>query len=286
MAKKNTLTQWMVRTKEPFYKQPWYWLAVSGVAVFFFTRKKGESGKWPTIMGPLGIKWGTPTTRQWDGKSVGFMSGRKYTNTRKNLAKYTMKVAKDMGIPPEGLAFQFWVESQYNRNIVSPVGAKGIAQFMPLTGAAYGLVTGVTPAMEKEYKRQYRAASVPKRQPGESKGAYYKRTAAKRMAAANWLLAQPGVTDNRDDARASIVAGAKYMKRNYTQLDKNWANAVGAYNCGAGCMKNRLRKGTLVPEETQKYIAAIAPYYHSTPVPTLVPPAVIAAHPWPTKEIA
>ena len=58
-------------------------------------------------------------------------------------------------IPPEGLAVQFWVESQYNRNIVSPVGAKGVAQFMPLTGAAYGLVTGVTPAMEKEYKARY-----------------------------------------------------------------------------------------------------------------------------------
>ena len=51
-------------------------------------------------MGPLGIKWGTPTTRQWKGQPVGFMSGRKYTNERKNLAKYTMKVAKDMGDSP------------------------------------------------------------------------------------------------------------------------------------------------------------------------------------------
>jgi hypothetical protein len=273
MAKKTTLTQWMVKPNRPFYQQPWYWGAVGAVALFFLSRgkgKKGDSGKWPTILGPLGgIKWGTPTTRQWKGQPVGFMSGRKYTNTRKNLAKYTMKVAKDMGIPPEGLAVQFWVESQYNRNIVSPVGAKGIAQFMPLTGAAYGLVTGVTPAMEKEYKKRYRRG-----------------TAAQKMAAADWLLAQPGVTDNRDDARASIVAGAKYMKRNYTQLDKNWANAVGAYNCGAGCMKNRLRKGTLVPKETQNYIAAIAPYYHSTPVPTLVGPQAVASHPWPTKTKA
>ena len=105
------------------------------------------------------------------------------------------------------------------------------------------------------------------------------------MQAAEWLLSQPGVLDNRDDARASIVAGAKLMKRNYTQLG-NWAEAAGAYNCGAGCMKNRLRKGTLAPKETQNYMAAIGPYYHSTPTPHLIAPEVVAAHPWPTKAIA
>jgi len=283
----------MALYKEPFYKQPWYWGVVGAIGLIFFqrSRKKKQlalspSGKaWPTILGPLGgIKFGTPTTRQWKGKPIGFMSGRKYTNMRQNLAKYTMKVAEDMGIPPEGLAVQFWVESQYNPTIESPVGAKGVAQFMPLTAAAYGLVDGVTPAMEREYKRRY-ADTGPKKQPGESSGDYYRRTAKVKKAAGDWLVSQPGVTDNRDDARASIVAGAKYMKRNYTQLGKNWAHAVGAYNCGAGCMKNRLRKGTKVPNETQNYIAGIAPYYHSEPEPHLVGPEAVASHPWPAKTV-
>lgn len=241
------------------------WILIALAAGGWVVSQRSSGFSWPTILGPNGISFGTPTTRQWGGKPVGFMSGSRYTPERKALAAYAMVEARDLGIPPEGFAFQLWVESRYNANIESPVGALGIAQMMPLTGESYGLVTGVTPELAAEYKRKYKGAS-----------------AEGKKAAAHWLMAQPGVQDNRNDARASIRAGALYMKRLYEKFG-NWAEAVGAYNCGAGCMGGRLRRGTSVPQETQNYISAIAPYYHSTPKPHLVGPEVRAKYPWPAR---
>jgi len=48
-------------------------------------------------------------------------------------------VAKAQGIPEAFLARLIWKESRFDPNAVSPVGAQGIAQFMPGTAKLRGL---------------------------------------------------------------------------------------------------------------------------------------------------
>lgn len=48
-------------------------------------------------------------------------------------------VAKKYGIRPEIAIAQIWQESRFNPNARSPVGAAGIAQFMPATAREYGV---------------------------------------------------------------------------------------------------------------------------------------------------
>lgn len=193
--------------------------------------------------------------------AVPFMA--RANQTQRNLAEYARQVAKREGIPESGLPFQLWIESRFE-DVESPVGARGVAQFMPLTGSEYGLVTGVTSSLRDEYKSRYRGAS-----------------ASGKLAAAHWLMSQPGVTDNRDDARASIDAAGRLMKHLYDRLG-NWAHAVAAYNCGRGCVQNRLDRGTELPNETQKYVTMIGPYYEEAESPHLVSSSVKADYPWPT----
>ena len=52
---------------------------------------------------------------------------------------YTREQAAKNGLDGNMLANQFWKESSYNPNAVSPKGARGIAQMKPSTGARYGL---------------------------------------------------------------------------------------------------------------------------------------------------
>ncbi len=47
--------------------------------------------------------------------------------------------AEAHGLPPAFLARLIWQESRFNPRAVSPVGAQGLAQFMPRTAAEYGL---------------------------------------------------------------------------------------------------------------------------------------------------
>ncbi len=47
--------------------------------------------------------------------------------------------AKAYGLPPSFLAKLIWKESRFDPNAISPMGAEGIAQFMPATAARHGL---------------------------------------------------------------------------------------------------------------------------------------------------
>ena len=51
------------------------------------------------------------------------------------------QAAKLNNLPPDLFRKQLWQESKFDPTAASKVGAKGIAQFMPKTGKAYGLVT-------------------------------------------------------------------------------------------------------------------------------------------------
>ena len=53
--------------------------------------------------------------------------------------------AKAHGLPPAFLARLIWQESRFDRNALSPVGAQGIAQFMPYTAKERGLADPFDP---------------------------------------------------------------------------------------------------------------------------------------------
>lgn len=50
-----------------------------------------------------------------------------------------VKIAEKYGIRPEIAIVQLWQESRFNPKARSPVGAAGIAQFMPATAREYGV---------------------------------------------------------------------------------------------------------------------------------------------------
>jgi len=54
---------------------------------------------------------------------------------------YIKEMADEFDIPHDSFRKLLFTESSFNPNAVSPAGAKGIAQFMPKTGASYGLNT-------------------------------------------------------------------------------------------------------------------------------------------------
>jgi len=62
------------------------------------------------------------------------------------------------GVPPE-LVWIAEVESSMNPEAVSPVGARGLFQFMPLTAARFGLVTGVMVDERTDPEKSARAAA-------------------------------------------------------------------------------------------------------------------------------
>ena len=159
---------------------------------------------------------------------------------RKDLEAYARQVARTNGIPEEGFSIQLFTESGMIPDIgTSSAAALGIAQFIPNTGVEYGLV-----------------------HPGVGKQAYLAslqgKTRAERRALAAAMMADPATVDEREThPRKAIRAAARLMKRNYARFN-NWADAAGAYNAGAGRIRQRTRA---LPEETQRYMAIVAPYY-------------------------
>ncbi len=59
--------------------------------------------------------------------------------TREELEEFAEEAADLYGVPSAGLIALITQESAWNPNAVSPVGAQGIAQFMPATAAEWGV---------------------------------------------------------------------------------------------------------------------------------------------------
>ena len=55
------------------------------------------------------------------------------------------KAAHQHGLPPAFLAKLIWTESRFDPNAISPVGAEGIAQFMPYTASTWNLKNSFEP---------------------------------------------------------------------------------------------------------------------------------------------
>jgi len=230
-----------------------------GLTILAVAWPRGKEGRialspsgvpWPTLVGPDGkLEFGKRAT--WGTFSV--------RRDRQHYAEMARRIAKAHGVPPDGVVAQFWYESRYNPVIESRVGAQGISQFMPLSAIQFGLMRGVTSSQRAEYSRQYQAG----KDVGGSEGNRM------RLEASRWLASQPGVVDRRTDPEASIEAGVVYMKELYEKYG-SWATALGAYNWGPGNMDRAIRNGTRAPEGPQKYMAYLAPYYHSETSDALV----------------
>ena len=59
--------------------------------------------------------------------------------TRESICKVLSEAAEENDLPTPLFKRLIWQESRFRSNVVSPVGAKGIAQFMPGTAAERGL---------------------------------------------------------------------------------------------------------------------------------------------------
>lgn len=62
-----------------------------------------------------------------------------------NVCKLIEEAALRQKLPPGFLAKLIWKESRFDPNAISPVGAEGIAQFMPFTADAWGLRNSFDP---------------------------------------------------------------------------------------------------------------------------------------------
>ena len=69
------------------------------------------------------------------------LEGRPPPTRAAKLVPGLKKIFRDEGIPPE-LVWQAEVESSFNPEARSPVGARGLYQFMPATGRSFGLDKG------------------------------------------------------------------------------------------------------------------------------------------------
>lgn len=267
---------------------PWVWGGIGAAVVGYvlFGRGRGRqrvlspSGKpYPTILGADGKPdYSTMVNHQRSKRSGEWYKFRVKPEYR-SYVEMTRKIARKYGIPEEGLMYQFWYESRYDPNIESPVGAQGVGQLMPKKAVELGVITGHTHKQLKEYRRQYKEGK--RVQKIEGRGREGRRM---RLEASRWFARQPGVKDKRTDPLATIEGGAKEMKALYKKYG-NWATALGAYNWGEGKIDPILAGKTKgVAEGPEKYMASIAPYYHSEPPPQLVGKGMKATLPWPSES--
>lgn len=71
------------------------------------------------------------------------------------------------------------------------------------------------------------------------------------------LTARYGLGGNPYEPRANILAGAAYLREMYDRFGP--AYFLAAYNAGPGRIEQHLRSGRPLPNETQRYVQALAP---------------------------
>lgn len=71
------------------------------------------------------------------------------------------------------------------------------------------------------------------------------------------LTARYGLGGDPYEPRANILAGAAYLREMYDRF--GLAHFLAAYNAGPGRVEDHLRSGRPLPNETQRYVQALAP---------------------------
>jgi len=71
------------------------------------------------------------------------------------------------------------------------------------------------------------------------------------------LTARYGLGGDPYEPRANILAGAAYLREMYDRFGP--AHFLAAYNAGPGRVEDHLRSGRPLPNETQRYVQALAP---------------------------
>lgn len=71
------------------------------------------------------------------------------------------------------------------------------------------------------------------------------------------LTARYGLGGDPYEPRANILAGAAYLREMYDRF--GLAHFLAAYNAGPGRVEEHLRSGRPLPNETQRYVEALAP---------------------------
>tara|TARA_Y100000034_G_scaffold33512_1_gene41033 strand:+ start:440 stop:1210 length:771 start_codon:yes stop_codon:yes gene_type:complete len=134
MAKKTTLTQWMVKPNRPFYQQPWYW-GVVGLGAFLLFKPKGAHAAL--------VKSG-PVTKEEAAAAI----HKEYRRASPALSMAIVDAALSVGAHPYDLAnlihfesagtFSAQVENIRCKKINGPDSGKcavGLIQFLPSTAA-------------------------------------------------------------------------------------------------------------------------------------------------------
>lgn len=86
------------------------------------------------------------SSRSFDEPQInGPKSERKRTVSREEICNSVAAAAQAHDLPIAFLASLVWQESRFEPKAVSPVGAQGIAQFMPRTATAYGVADPFDP---------------------------------------------------------------------------------------------------------------------------------------------
>ena len=153
------------------------------------------------------------------------------------------KIFTEERIPEELIAMGF-VESTYNTSAMSPAGAKGIWQFIPSTGKAFGLVSDED--FSDPVKSTRAAAKYLKYLHNQFDG--------------DWLLAIAAY--NAGETR--VLQAIKQKNIINSQLISNQVNNQAQENSGENLQENNNNKlisfwdiSEFLPQETQKYVPKV-----------------------------
>ena len=120
------------------------WLAANAQSFGFVQRYSWEAWHYGYVRGPAPCSAAGDRVGDAHGDGAGSQSGLPSFVPARYREPIT-RAATRWNVPGSVLAAQLLAESNFNPLAVSPVGARGIAQFMPATAAAYGLSDPLDP---------------------------------------------------------------------------------------------------------------------------------------------